>query len=334
MSALADPQSLRTETDEDLVAGLGRGDEAALRALHRRYAARVFAVAVRFVDAASAEDVVQEVFVTLWNKHETFDPTRGAFRSWISQIARRRALNKLRGKHGRPEDGDDVLAEVADDALPPDEAHWLARRQAVIRAAVDALPAEQRRALSLAFFDELTHEQIAAVLRTPLGTTKTRIRSALKRLAPALVAILAVTIVVLVARRREESGSRNGQALKMVTASDVVPLRLAPAPGAPANAHGSYRARSGASVAVLTTSHLPTLATSESYLAWAHGANGWRLLGPVVIEDDGRSLLVSLVDATATMPDAMRVTRESGSPGDVPGGAIVLAWPAAEAAPP
>jgi len=90
------PQQTARETDEALVARLGLGDEDALRALHHRYAALVFTVAARFVDAATAEEVAQDVFVTLWKKHETFDPARGAFKSWLVQIARRRALNELR----------------------------------------------------------------------------------------------------------------------------------------------------------------------------------------------------------------------------------------------
>jgi len=321
---LTQPQGAARETDEALVVRLGLGEEDALRALHHRYAALVFTIAARLVDAATAEEVVQDVFVTLWKKNETFDPSRGAFKSWIVQIARRRALNELRRKDGRGKHSDETLAQLSADSLEPDEAQWLAHRREVIRAAVDALPPAQRQALSLAFFDELTHEQIASVLRTPVGTTKTRIRLALKRLAPTLIAVFAALAILLFVRRREQHAARNEQAVRMVTASDVAPLRLGPAPSAPVEAHGSYRTRPGATVAVLTTSHLPALAEPEAYLAWAHRPDGWRLLGPVVVESDGRAVLVSDIDPGAATPDEIRVTRESSPPGEIPRGPAVL----------
>jgi RNA polymerase sigma-70 factor (ECF subfamily) len=285
------------------------------------------------VDAATAEEVVQDVFVTLWKKHETFDPARGSFKSWIAQIARRHALNEVRREHARGRHTDEEIAQVPDDAIEPDEAQWLAHRRSVIRAAVDALPPAQRQALSLAFFDELTHKQIASALLTPVGTTKTRIRLALKRLAPVLIAVVSVTIVVLVVRGRAKDAARNQQALRMVTASDVVPLRLGPASGAPPDAHGSYRTRPGEPVAVLTTSHLPALASPETYEAWAHRPDGWRLLGRVVVERDGRSVLVTSGDAAGASPDEIRVTRESSAPDATPGGTTVLVWSGVPASP-
>jgi RNA polymerase sigma factor (sigma-70 family) len=314
------------DTDEALVGRLRLGDEDALRALHHRYAALVFTIAARFVDAATAEEVAQDVFVTIWKKHATFDAERGTFKSWVVQIARRRALNELRRKEGRGPQSEEGLAQLADDALEPDEAQWLARRRDVIRAAVDALPPAQRQALSLAFFDELTHEQIASILSTPVGTTKTRISLALKRLAPLLMAAFAAMVILLVVRREQET-ARGQEALRMVTASDVVPLRLEPAEGVPRDAHGTYRTRPGARVAVLTTSHLPALASPAAYYAWAHRADGWHRLGRTIIESDGRSVLVSEVDVDEA-PDEIRVTRETGSPGDVPRGPTVLAWSA------
>jgi hypothetical protein len=180
--------------------------------------------------------------------------------------------------------------------------------------------------VSLAFFDELTHEQIASVMGTPIGTTKTRIRMALKRLAPLLVAAFAAAAIFAFVRAREQRASRTEQALRMVTASDVVPLRLASAPGVPAEAHGSYRTRTGSTVAVLTTSHLPAIAAPDTYLAWIRGPRGWRALGPVVIDSDGRSLLVSEIDPTEVTPDGLRVTRESGAPGASPGEHVLLEW--------
>lgn len=315
------------------MAQLGQRDERALRELHHRYAALVFGVATRFVGTATAEEVVQDVFVTLWNKHASFEPARGPLKPWLIQIARRHALNVLRRERGKGSRHDQAVDQLESDDTAPDESQWLSHRQDVIRAAVEALPDAQRRAVSLAFFDDLTHEQIARVLGTPVGTTKTRIRLALKRLAPSLLAMVAAAAIVLFARRREERAARNEEALRMVTASDVAALRLAPAPGAPPEAHGSYRTRPGAGVAVLTTSNLPAPAAGEGYLAWAHGKDGWHALGQVVVEADGRSLLVARIDPRAAPPDELRVTRETGAPGGEPRGAPVVRWSAADAAP-
>jgi RNA polymerase sigma-70 factor (ECF subfamily) len=317
------------ESDESLVARMGKGDENALRALHQRYAALVYTVAARFVDAAAAEEVVQDVFVALWKKGETFDPARGAFKSWLVQIVRRRAINEIRRakSHGRDRAvGDDAIAQLPDDAMQPDEAQWLAHRREVLRAAVDALPPPQRQAVSLAFFDELTHEQIASVMGTPVGTTKTRIRLALKRLAPVLLAAFAAAAILAFVRTRDQRAAHTEQALRMVTASDVVPLRLGAAPGVPAEAHGSYRARPGSGVAVLTTSHLPAVTSPDAYFAWVRGPRGWRLLGNVVVESDGRSLLVSEIDTAEVTPAELRVTREAGAAGASPGDHVVLEW--------
>jgi RNA polymerase sigma-70 factor (ECF subfamily) len=316
------------DTDEALMARLAHRDERALRELHHRYAALVFGVATRYVGTTTAEEVVQDVFVTLWNKHASFDPGRGPFKPWLVQIARRRALNGVRRARRQGSHHDEAVDQLEDNAVPPDESQWLSHRQEIIRAAVDALPDAQRRALSLAFFDDLTHEQVARVLGTPIGTAKTRIRLALRRLGPVLVAALAAVAIVVFLRRREEYAARNEEALKMVTASDVLPLRLAPTTAAPPDAHGNYRTKPGARVAVLTTSHLPAMTGGDTYVAWAHGADGWRRLGPVVIEEDGRSLLVRPLAVGAAPPDELRVTRETSRSGDEPHGPVLLQWSA------
>lgn len=313
------------DTDEELVRELGSGSEDALRVLHQRYAALVFTVATRFVDMAAAEDIVQDVFLTIWRKHQTFDPSRGSFKSWIVQIARHRALNDLRSKQARGRVSDEPLAELSDDSLEPDEAQWLAHRRALIRKAVDGLPPAQRQALSLAFFDDLTHEQVAAVLQTPLGTAKTRIRLGLRRLGPVLLSVLSAALVWFVVQRHEERATQTERALRMVTASDVVPFRLRSAAGVETDAHGSYRTRPGAGIAVLTTSHLPALAGSDAYVAWARFPNGWRSLGTVTVENDGRSVTVAEVDP-ATAPDEIRVTVEQSGERGAPRGRVVLEW--------
>src|SRR5450432_2819419 len=142
----AQPDSPEGVADPELVARIGRGDERALRTLHRRHAALVFTVAARFVDAAGAEEIVQDVFMTLWRKHETFDPARGALKAWLCQVTRNRALNMLRSRGRGAKEIDERVEEIADEALEPDEALWRAHRQSALHAAVDALPEAQRRA--------------------------------------------------------------------------------------------------------------------------------------------------------------------------------------------
>jgi len=136
--------------------------------------------------------------------------------------------------------------------------------------------------------------------------------------------------LILVRRRdadtRDEDAARSKDALKMVTASDVVPVYLAPTPLAPPEAHGNYRARPGARVAVLTTNHLPSLAAPAAYVAWTRGGNGWRRLGPIVIDADGRSLLVTPVGPSEPAPLEIVVTSESGTSGAAPGGPVLLRW--------
>jgi RNA polymerase sigma factor (sigma-70 family) len=314
-------------TDPELVARVGRGDARALRTLHRRYASLVYTVATRVVDAAAAEEVVQDVFMTLWRKHETFDPARGALRPWLCQIARRRALNVRRSRRGAKE-ADGGVEEIADEALEPDEALWKAHRQSALHAAVDALPDAQRRALSLAYFDELTQEQVAAVLRVPLGTTKTRIRLAIRRLAPAIAVLLGAGLVLVLWRRKElvtQREAREERALVMVTSSDVVALHLVAAPGAPPEAHANYRARPGGTVAVLTASHLPLLSAGERYVGWVRHGAIWRSLGQLDLRPDGGALLLVEDTALAQGADAVSITRES-TVGASPEGAPVVQW--------
>jgi RNA polymerase sigma-70 factor (ECF subfamily) len=319
----AQPDPAEGMADPELVARLGRGDERALRTLHRRYASLVFTVAARVVDAASAEEIVQDVFMTLWRRHEAFDPARGALKGWLCQVTRRRALNVLRARGQAAGEIDEAVEEIADVALEPDEALWNAHRQTALRAAVDALPDAQRRALSLAYFDELTQEQVAAVLRVPLGTTKTRIRLAMRRIAPALAVLAGAGLVLFLWRRSERETAREDRALTMVTSSDVVLLHLSAAPGVAPETHGNYRSHPGGNVAVLTASHLPPLPAGERYVAWVRHGEVWRSLGDLDVHPDGRALLVAEGGSLGESADEVEITRES-SAGTSPQGPPVV----------
>ncbi len=324
-AALAEQE---TQTDESLLARIAAGDGEALHALYGRHAGRVFAIASRLASRSEAEEVVQEISLSLWKNPGSFDADKGKFSSWLSQVAKHRALN-LRRRSAKEAGSSGLLAasqesqEPIDLAPLPDEASWLAHRREVLSAALESLPAAQRRAVSLAFLDELPHAQVAAVLGAPLGTVKTRIRLGLKQLA-ALVAAAALGVLLFVAGR-ELSARRTERALRMVTASDVVPLHLAATAGVPPEAHGSYRARPGAGVAVLTTSNLPKLAGGARYRGWARTGEAWVDLGPLELAADGRSVTVAENPLLAQAPDELRVTVESAEGAAVPGAAS-LEW--------
>src|SRR5262249_15507845 len=152
----------------------------------------------------AAEDIVQEVFASVWKNAETFDPARGPVRPWIVQIARSRVLNELRRRSRKPESGDErdasAVQELPDGTTQPDQALWEEYRRSAVQKAIGSLAHPQRQALSLAFFEDLTHEQVANTLKVPLGTTKTRIRSGIQRLRIALAAVAAVLVALVAAR--------------------------------------------------------------------------------------------------------------------------------------
>lgn len=332
---MSDPQ---LPTDEALVAAVAADPEAgeAVAGLYARHAPVVFGMAARALDAAAAEDVVQEVFLTVWRQAHTFDPRRGSVRAWIVRIAQSRVANELRRRRRRPlasSGADDVVEGLPDGRPGPPDARWQAFRRDALHAALDALPAAQRRALGLAFFEDMSHAQIASVLELPLGTVKTRIRSAMQTLrgrlpelaAAALVALLAVLGVRERATRLE--WERDERALALVTASDAQNLRLAPAPGVGADTHARYRGRPGAPLAVVTLSSFPPAPPGRTYQAWArHGAR-WTSLGTAVPDAGGSARLIAEAPALATSPDVVAITVEPSGGSAAPSGPVVVQWP-------
>jgi RNA polymerase sigma-70 factor (ECF subfamily) len=204
-------------SDEELVGQLAAGRPEALGPLHGRYAALVYGLAARSLDREGAEEIGQEVFLAVWRHAATFDPARGSFRAWVVQIARTRVLNELRRRGRRPRStspSPDTCDQLLPDPAPgPAEAAWRAHRRAAVRAAVDALPPRQREALSLAFLEDLTHDQVAAFLELPLGTTKSRIRAGVKALRSRLASLVASGLVVTgltIAGLHEIGGTQRG----------------------------------------------------------------------------------------------------------------------------
>lgn len=178
--------------DTALVGRVAEGDEAALAELYRRHAAGVFAVAVRILrHGEQAEDVVQDLFVRLWDQPGQFDSDRGSLRSFLLLQARTRSLDLLRaeGARRRREHAEGV-AELAGDAqLDPEHGTLSEATMGEVRAAISVLTPTEREAIELAFFGGLTYREVAHVLGAPEGTVKSRIRLGLQRMRRTLSAL-------------------------------------------------------------------------------------------------------------------------------------------------
>jgi RNA polymerase sigma-70 factor, ECF subfamily len=325
--------------DEELVRRLAEGQPEALDRLHERYGPVLTSLAARQLDRPAAEEIVQDVFLTVWQHAGSFDPQRGSFRPWVFQITRRRIMNELRRRRSRPQvaaDPEGVLLDgLEDDA--PEVGDKLAgdERRSAVRGALQILPQPQREAVALAFLDELTHEEVANALRVPLGTTKTRIRTGLLKLR---VELMSLGVAVLLAGlsgglawrsfNAQLGYDRDERALALVTTSDLVPLRLAPAPAAelPAEAHGHYRSRPDAPIAVLTVSSLPPAPAGAFYQAWMATAGQWTSLGILHLDETGATRLISEGQALAAAPDVVQVTLEAAQGHPAPTGRTVLIW--------
>ena len=167
-----------------LLARLASGDMDAVADLYDQFAVRVFALARRILrDDSDAEEIVQEVFSQAWRTARRFDASRGSVSAWLLMMARTRSIDRLRSRQARPETISEAYPDaIADHALPASD-QLLAKEQAAwIREALGTLPDVQRTALELAYYDGLTQSEIATRLTEPLGTIKTRIRTALSTL--------------------------------------------------------------------------------------------------------------------------------------------------------
>ncbi|HEX4581810.1 MAG TPA: sigma-70 family RNA polymerase sigma factor [Acidobacteriaceae bacterium] len=162
--------------DMELLSRVGQGDENAMETVFRRYSGPVYSVALRVLhDSGQAEDVLQEIFLRLWRKPAAFVQGRGSLGAWLVVVTRNRAIDLLRRRKLTDSVDDVVLASpinVADDA----ERNAMMEK---VRGVLSNLPQEQRKSLELAYFEGLSHAEIASRTGDPLGTVKTRIRLAL-----------------------------------------------------------------------------------------------------------------------------------------------------------
>ena len=168
---------------------MARGDQDALGEIYDRHGRLVYSLAFRIVgDQSDAEDVVQEVFSQAWRQAARYDASRGSVLGWLLTLTRSRAIDRLRGRRSRPQPSSDdrVLNAIPDPAAPADVQVASSAQAAEIRAAIDGLSVLQRVAIELAFYEGLTHAEIAERLELPLGTVKTRIRQGLLKLRDSL----------------------------------------------------------------------------------------------------------------------------------------------------
>ena len=182
-----DPAQLE---DEALIQAIANGQSAALGVLYDRYGRLVFSLAYQMLnDDAVAEEITQEVFLQIWTKAGTFQSGLGKVSTWLTSVTRHRAIDNLRRKRIRPEGhrADWDLSEEGDAPQLTDPANVVSQvehniQSLAIRQAIAQLPIEQQQALALAFFQGLSHQEIAETTGEPLGTVKTRIRLAMQKL--------------------------------------------------------------------------------------------------------------------------------------------------------
>jgi RNA polymerase sigma-70 factor, ECF subfamily len=181
MEPIRESASARRNAADDmrLVARIRAGDESAMAELYDRYARVVYAVALRVLqETGAAEDILQDIFLQLWRNPDTFDASRGSLAAWLAVISRHRAIDRLRKR--RPEvDIEECVIAGGPDLSDEAERSLIVEK---VRTVLAEMNPAQRSALELAYFQGLTHTEIAEKTGEPLGTIKTRIRSGLQQL--------------------------------------------------------------------------------------------------------------------------------------------------------
>ena len=185
-------------TDLELLEHISNQDRDALATLYERFGRRVFSLAVRILsDSVSAEEVTQDVFMSVWRRGATYVSKKGKFTTWLFSIAHNRTIDELRKRRrdlSRTNDDIDDHLNLKSGDVSPADATVAQSEYTKIRAAMEDLPEEQKNVVELSYFKGLTQTEIAEKTGQPLGTVKTRMRLALKKLRKALSAELGTQV--------------------------------------------------------------------------------------------------------------------------------------------
>ena len=191
LAAFTSTGAREVSPDATLLSRLLQKDVSAFEQLYDRHSRLVYGLVLRILQQAStAEEVVQDVFLQLWRNADQYDSSRGPFVPWLCTMARNRALDQLRLKSERQRRREDQPDELPPVVVAPDYEKALdeKRRAERVRALMDSLTPQQKKAIELAYFEGLSHSEIAAALKEPLGTVKSWIRNGLLRLKEGLQA--------------------------------------------------------------------------------------------------------------------------------------------------
>jgi len=174
------------ERDVELLRRIGDGDRLAFGRFYDHHSGLLFSIAVKILnDAGEAEDVLQEVFMQIWDKADSYNPVLGKPTSWLVTLARNRAIDRIRASQRRSrllEQAAEEASVITDDSPSANETMYGKENAERIQSLMSELPADQKRAIELAFFSGLTQEEISKTLREPLGTVKARIRRGMLKL--------------------------------------------------------------------------------------------------------------------------------------------------------
>ncbi len=184
VGTISSVSSVETRVVDDVETAFVVGEDDALRRVYDAYGRLVFSLCNRSLDREAAVEVTQDVFVAVWQKRGQFDPARGSLAGWIMGIARFKTIDALRSRARRPQHSPHPGAPEAANSSPQG-VDFLADRL-LVASAMAELPERSRRVLEMAFFEDLTHQQIAERTRMPLGTVKSDIRRGLVRLRHSL----------------------------------------------------------------------------------------------------------------------------------------------------
>ncbi|HMH03160.1 MAG TPA: sigma-70 family RNA polymerase sigma factor [Candidatus Udaeobacter sp.] len=185
---MAETSTAQQMLDQEMIARIGRRDQGAFSALYDRLSGPLYSLAMKMLgDPAEAQDALQEVFLQIWSRAGTYDPEQSSVFSWTVLLTRSRVIDRLRarGRRSRVVVASTEDAPTAADASTVESAADTAEKNdeaARVRYVLNNLPSEQREAIELAFFEHLSHHEIAARLGQPLGTVKARIRRGLLKL--------------------------------------------------------------------------------------------------------------------------------------------------------